>query len=34
MNKKIRVYQGQKYEFVTELKLQSNNITIYSRVKK
>lgn len=32
MAKKIRVFHGQKYEFVTDLKLQSNNIEI--RMKK
>lgn len=34
MAKKIRVFHGQKYEFVTELRLQSNNIEIYVRKKK
>jgi hypothetical protein len=33
MTNKIRVYQGQKYELATELKLKSNNVEIYVRVK-
>lgn len=33
MTKKIRVFQGQKYELATVLKLQLSNVELYVRAK-